>query len=257
MNNTLILMSDNRSLNQNLNNSDYNTLSTIINYEYAIKHNYSFLYLTPKLYGNYEYLNCLSPSGEKRHPSWSKLLSIIKIMEEHKKYELILYLDSDCIFNNFEIKIDDYLKNSKTINNIFLNLESDIFFMNNLPWNDDLPCAGFFIIKNNIKSLMFLKEWFNMENDITHNTIHPWEQTSLQNDLFVKYNNIEIINDWMFREYPNQYLRHIGSEESQNRIPFFLKKINDLGLYDNFNIVINNIIKNHNIEYNTNDIKTN
>lgn len=219
-------MSDNRNLNDDLETSDYNSLTTFINYKYSIKNNYDFVYYNPLLDNKIDINNCLSPKKLLRHSSWSKLLSTIQLMSRFKEYNYIVYLDSDCIFNRTDLSIEDYLRTVKTIKNESLELKNKIIFMNNKPWNLDLPCAGFYILPNNDFFINFIVDWYNNEDNEKFNLTHPWEQMSLQVNLVKKYyENIEIIDDWMFREKQNQFLRHIGSEEKQNRIPFFKQKI--------------------------------
>lgn len=225
-NNFIILMSDNRPLNENLDNSDYNSLTVFLNYKYSEQHNYGFVYYNPLLENKFELNNCISPSKKIRHSSWSKLLSTYEVMKTYKEYTHIIYLDSDCIFDNNILNIEDYLKISKNIENQHFYFGDKIIFMNNKPWNFDLPCAGFYIIPNNDFFLKMIIDWYSNEENEKYNLIHPWEQIPLQFNLLNKYRkNIEIIDDWMFREKNNQFLRHIGSEEKQNRIPFFKQKI--------------------------------
>lgn len=249
---TLILMSDNRNLLDDIHNADYNTLTAVINYEYATKHDYDFLYLKPQLNG-VDFYNCYSPTKNVRHPSWSKLLSTLKILKEYPQYKTIVYIDSDCIFYKYDTSISEYLNVSKNPDNLQLDINSDIFFMNNKPWNHDLPCAGFYIIKNNQRSHEFIKAWFNYNDDPRFDTIHPWEQAPLNASLFKNYTDIkiELIDDWMFREYDGQFLRHIGTEEFHNRITFFKSQINLRNLSTNFYEYVNNIIKNNTVEFTT------
>lgn len=241
-------MSDNRDLCDNIEESNYNSLTTYINYKYSIKHGYDFKYLQPKLDDKIELYNCYSPSNKIRHSAWSKILSVIKVMEEYSQYEWICYLDSDCIFNDNNKTIYEYLKNSKNIYKSTLNLNKELFFMNNLPWEPLLPCAGFFIIKNTSEMLDFMIKWYSNETNHYLNTNHPWEQISLQHNKTYDY---EIVNDWMFRERPQQFLRHIGSEEYQNRIPFFKNIIEQIDINNDYFEVINHL-SNEKITYNTN-----
>ena len=254
MNNVLILLSDNRDINDNLNNSDYNTLTAIINYQYSEKHNYDFKYLRPHLNNNFSLFNCLSPTNQPRHSSWAKLLSTIKVLMDYPQYEYIVYIDSDCIFSNQQLSINDYLTQIKNIDDQQLNLNKDIFFVNNKPWDPNLPCAGFFILRNTENSLNILKNWYNNNDNPYYDKIHVWEQYPLQYKIINSYhNNIEIINDWMFRPFDNQFLRHIGSEEGYNRIPFFKNYINTHLHSVNIDTIIENI-KNNLITYNTYDL---
>jgi len=222
MNDVLILMSDNREIVKDIDKADYNSLVALINFNYAIKNNYDFKYLIPKFNNEITTFNCVSPTNELRHAAWSKLLSTIKIIKEYKHYKYIVYVDSDCIFYNQNNTIINYLESSKNINNEKLDLNANVFFMNNQPWEFNLPCSGFFILKPNDYSLKFFEGWYMNNNKPIYNKKHIWEQYPLQYDILpIEKNNIEIINDWMFREFKNQFLRHIGSEEKQNRIPFF------------------------------------
>jgi hypothetical protein len=254
MNNILILQSDNRDVSDTIDNTDYNTLTAIINYQYSQTHNYDFKYLRPHLNNDFTLFNCLSPTKGSRHSSWAKLLSVLNILNQYKQYEYIVYIDSDCIFSNQDLSISDYLTQIKNINNQPLNLNKDFFFVNNKPWDSNLPCAGFFILHNTEDSYNILKEWYNNNNNPYYDRIHVWEQYSLQYHIINKYNdNIEVIDDWMFRPFDNQFLRHIGSEEGYNRIPFFKNYINTHLHNTDINTIITNI-KNNLITYNTYDI---
>ena len=247
-------MSDNRSLNDDLETSDYNSLTTFLNYKYSIKYEYEFIYYNPLLYNQITINNCLSPKKLLRHSSWSKLLSTIRLMKSFNEFSHIIYLDSDCIFNNVNLSIDDYFKSVKNIKNENLELDNKIIFMNNKPWNFDLPCAGFYIVPNNDFFLKFIIDWYNNEDNEIFNLRHPWEQISLQFNLLKKYDkNIEIIDDWMFREKENQFLRHIGSEEKQNRIPFFKQKIKQQYNQEDYKTTIS-LLKNKIEVFDTNNI---
>jgi hypothetical protein len=249
---TLVLMSDNRKLLSNLQDVDYNSLTAVINFNYAKKNKYDFLYLNPILDGQLFY-NCVSPTNNLRHPSWSKILSVLKIIKEYQQYEQIIYIDSDCIFKNQKMTIKEYLESIKNVEKNNLDLNNDIYFMNNQPWNYDLPCAGFFIVKNNEKTNHFFNLWFNDDTNNLFDIKHPWEQITLQFSLFKNKEQlkIELIDDWMFREKENQFIRHIGSEEDRNRIPFFKSEIYKLGLVENFTQIIDEINTKHLIQFNT------
>lgn len=240
----LILMSDNRDLSSNLNESDYNSLATYINYKYSEKFGYDFKYLQPRIDGENTIFNCFSPTNKIRHASWSKLLSVKKILKEHPEYDWILYIDSDCIFKDDSRSLFKYLSDAKTLDNKNLNFDRDLIFMNNQPYNVDKPCAGFFIIRNTNTALNFLDYWYSDEEEDWCNTIHPWEQTPLQYRLKFEF---EMINDWMFFEKPSQFLRHIGTAEDFNRIPYFRSMIKDS---EDFARTMNEISKQI-IRYNT------
>ena len=125
----LIIMSDNRGLSNTLNNSNYNSLTASINYSYAKKMGYDFLYIRPGLNDEYPTNNCFSPKNELRHSSWSKLLTSIKIIDEYPQYDYVVYIDSDCIFYDNNLSILDYISKSNIVNGVGV-MDSNIIFLN-------------------------------------------------------------------------------------------------------------------------------
>ena len=228
-----VFMSDNRKLSYDFENTDYNSLVASINYEYCKKYNYDFYYYRPHLNNNYSINNCINPiSKNMRHASWSKLLSTDQALSLN--YDYIVYIDSDCIFKNFNQSIEDIIK---------LLLNYDTIFYNDFPWSETLPCAGFYICKTNFKNKQFINEWYN--TDIPNNdTIHNWEQDALYK-IYKNY-NIYILNGCMFREKDGQFLRHIGSDDKHNRIPYF----KDFIISNNIDYK-SNILNINCVEYNT------
>jgi hypothetical protein len=246
----LIIMSDNRELSNDLNHSNYNSLVAFINYSYSKKMGYDFLYVRPGLNNEFPTNNCFSPKNELRHSSWSKLLTSIKIINDYPQYDYVVYIDSDCIFYNTYLSISDYISKSKVVNGTNI-MDSNIIFLNDKPWSISLPCAGFYIYKNSNETKEMFKKWFETD-DPKNNLNHNWEQNSLYLNLQEFNSKISIIDDWMFREYPSQFLRHIGSEEHYNRIPFFLQVIKNLELENKYHDTINHLSDNI-ITYNTNN----
>lgn len=203
-------MSDNRKLQGTVHNAEYNSLAASINYEYCKRNKYDFLYYRPYLNdGDTTVLfNCKARStNELRHASWSKLLSTVLALQ--LDYDYVVYIDSDCIFKEFNQTLEDYVKPY---------LEKDIIFLNNKPWGDTMPCAGFYICKVNEYTKRFLHDWYDV-NIPQKNTQHAWEQDALW-EIYEKY-NIGIKDSWMFREEEGQFLRHVATHDSNNRIPYF------------------------------------
>ena len=198
-------MSDNRDQF----GDDYNALTAKINKSYADKWNYKFIY---EKVGD-----CYSPKGELRHPAWAKLLSTRKIMLS-EKYDLLIYIDSDCIFKDHNKSIEDYLSSIKNIENNTLRKKT-ITFLNDIPWSNKMPCSGFYIVRGN--NTKIFDDWFN--SDLPHyNLNHTWEQKALYDVVLPKWSNdIEVINDVMFLEKKGQFLRHIGSHEGHLRKTYF------------------------------------
>lgn len=211
-------MSDNRVLNNNFDNASYESLAACINKKYCDKNGYDFMYYRPYLKNSQsiELYNCLDPNtGEKRHASWSKLLSTKLALE--LKYDYVVYIDSDCIFKDFNMRLEKF---------IIGNHDKSIIFFNDKPWSKDNPCAGFYICKNCTETTKIIIEWFNNSSFTAKNIEHPWEQTALHSTY--KVLNIAIVDEWMFEEVNGQFLRHIGSSEDKalnNRRTYFKEYI--------------------------------
>jgi hypothetical protein len=209
-NKILVFMSDNRKLDQSYEKANYNSLCASINYEYCKKHGYGFIYYRPYLMNKdtVSMYNCKNPiTNELRHASWSKLLSTSIAFK--LDYDYIVYIDSDCIFKNFDQTIEEFIKPYS---------EKDILFLNNKPWGDNDPCAGFYICKVNEYTKKFIVDW-NQVNIPEKDRDHAWEQDTLWK-IYKEY-NIGIIDSWMFQEKEEQFLRHVSSCENNNRIPYF------------------------------------
>jgi len=215
-------MSDNRPLDK----TGYHSFAASINSHYCKKHGYDFIYYQPYLYkkstknhktirtiqlertsisNDKQLYNCIDPiTKETRHSAWSKILSAQRALR--LSYDYVVYIDSDCIFK--DKSIEDFIKP----------YHQDILFLNNKPWNQDKPCSGFFILKNNANTKKFVKDWYHVQLP-EKNKKHPWEQDGLWS-MYKNY-DIGLIDEWMFEEKKGQMLRHIGSHEAENRIPYF------------------------------------
>ena len=255
--NILVIMSDNRDIINDIDNCGYNTLAALINYNYCKKHNYGFKYFIPNNNGDLSLNNCFSPSKAPRYTSWNKLISTIKAIEDYKDYDYIVYIDTDCIFNNINLSISEYYKNLQVINS---NEDSQccILFLNDRPFEVYLPCAGYYILKNNDSSKQFIKQWYNLDSDRVqqHNTVHPYEQFALY-EYFHELNKSEqilLIDDYMFVDFnKDQFLRHIGTHENWNRTPIFKTKILELLLDKDFTFFFEDL-KNDIVKFDINEI---
>jgi len=190
--------------------AQYNSLAAAINYEYCKIHGYNFTYYRPYLDNKDEInlINCVNPvTGNGRHASWSKLLSTKVALQ--LDYDYVVYIDSDCIFKDFNQKLEEFIQPYTG---------KDILFLNNKPWGDTMPCAGFYICKINEYVKQFVLNWYNY-NIPRDDMNHAWEQNALW-VIFRDY-NIGVIDSWMFQEKDEQFLRHVCSCESKNRLPYF------------------------------------
>jgi len=241
---TLVFMSDNRPVTGEFITADYNSLAAVINYAYCKKHGYDFIYhqtYYKKMDNPLSLLTCVDLSGNPRHASWAKLVSAMALANE--SYELIVYIDSDCIFKDQAKSIETYISICKEREIVFLTN-----FMNGHSNGIPLPCAGFFAFKNNDRIREFLKGWYEMDLK-ERNTELYWEQDALW--LFMyglparldflkelydfkipnrKLNSaVAVIDDPMFTEVDGQYLIHVTHIVNHHRIPYFRNFILERG----------------------------
>ena len=205
-------MSDNRKLENTYETAGYYSVTAAINYEYCKKHGYDFIYYRPYMSDpeNIILNNCMDYNNNTvRHASWSKILCTIDAIK--RGYDYVMYVDSDCIVKDFDMKVEDLVQSY---------MDKDLIFSNNAPWSPDRPCCGLYICKSTDYTMKFLKDWYNVSVP-QWNTRHAWEQEA----AYLIYKNYEKLalfdNKLMFQENSGQQFRHICCMENQNRIPYF------------------------------------
>jgi hypothetical protein len=194
-------MADNRPLDTNFDTAAYNSHVASINYEYCKKFNYDFTYYRPYLHdrNSLSLYNCYDENtGGLRYAAWAKLLATKVAL--NLGYDYVVYIDSDCIFRNFDVSIEDFIKPY---------LDKNVIFLENIPFDEDHPCSGFYVCKVNSETKHFITEWY-ATNIPDKNTIHAWEQVALH-QIYKNYNLAVVKKAMMFYEEPNQFLRHISS----------------------------------------------
>lgn len=221
-----VIMSDNRGLETDLEKAAYNSLSTCINYNYCKVNGYDFFYYQPfyKEVNSDILYNCLDPkSKEFRHPSWSKLLSISKLLEQDYRY--VVYIDTDAVFRTLDYNLETFIVKHLTNN--------DFIFFDNTPDLDNIgpqgaACAGFFVIKNNEVTKKNIKDWYNV--DLPQFNITPFfEQYGLWWEMIHKI-KASIVAEHHFHEKEGQLIRHMHSGIQGERVPYFTNLIKSLNL---------------------------
>lgn len=222
--NILVFMSDNRELNVE---ERYYSLAAAINFTYCQKHGYDFIYYVPYSSTNVQalYTSVDPNTGEPRHASWSKILSAMRAVEL-SEYDYVVYIDSDCIFKNFDTRLENIISQHE-------HEDKTMIIWNDLPWYPDKPCCAFFIIscKNKCKALSLLREWYMCDLP-QYNKGGFWEQDALCNML----NNsrtlegVSLHNEMMFFDEPGQFLRHVASGNDDMRVPYFTTFIKSMGI---------------------------
>lgn len=227
-------MSDNRPIETQIENSKYNSLSTCINQNYCKINKYDFIYYQP-YYFQIDYSrneNCVNPnSGEMRHPSWSKLLSIYLSLK--MDYDFVVYIDTDAIFRTLTYTIENFI--DKHLNN------NDFIFLDNSPNPDILieksACAGFMVIRNNEKTKRDIYNWYHV-NHVGFDNGGFFEQSALWG-FVLKDLNVSIATEYHFHEKEGQFVRHMHSGIMGQRWGYFIDVINEL----NINLEINSTVK--------------
>jgi hypothetical protein len=228
-----IITSDNRDVKFNNKKNNYVELSALINLNYAIRNKCDFFFFKIIDDFNINYLNkkeTLSSYSRLarscKAASWVKLLTIYSAL--NLNYEYIIYLDSDCIFNNQKININQIIRLLK---------KKQMLFYSDKPWNVDLPNCGFILLKNSYFNKSFIKSWWQTFS--LKNLTHPYEQFWLQkfwlNNSKVVKKKIILLPDEICRLKNNkQFIFHMTSDFAKKRDHFFTNYIYKNKLNINF-----------------------
>lgn len=145
-----------------------------INNQYCLRHNYDFMYIANRLDNN-------------RHPSWTKILFALKVLNMAKKYDYVWVIDADLMIMNHTTKIESIVE---------LYPNADLIFSSDLANSPDnqksLVNTGSFIIKNSNFSRSFLQTWFNTPCGYEYS--FPWEQGAI-NTLLTTYPMVFKLHD--------------------------------------------------------------
>ena len=250
----LVIMSDNRKLSQENNPQDFWSNTAYINKNYCDKFGYDFKYINPYYKENTNNLySCIDMNTyELRHSAWSKIPIMLNALD--KKYEYIVYIDSDCVFRNFNISIEEKIQQYK---------ESPLIFQSNFPWHPKLPCTGFYIVKNSPENITFLNKWYNYKlptynSTEWQNTLRMaktscsydwvpgkhWEQDALWSMIANNLSNVTVdISEVALEEHKGQYVRHVCSVESNNRNKYFTRVVTEMiaNNFPSYNSIIKSI----------------
>jgi len=228
-----IITSDNRDVKFNNKKNNYVELGALINLNYAIRNKCDFFFFKIIDDFNINYLNkkeTLSSYSRLarscKAASWVKLLTIYSALNLNYKY--IIYLDSDCIFNNQKININQIIRLLK---------KKQMLFYSDKPWNVDLPNCGFILLKNSYFNKSFIKSWWQTFS--LKNLTHPYEQFWLQkfwlnNSKLVKKKIILLPDEICRLKNNKQFIFHMTSDFAKKRDHFFANYIYKNKLNINF-----------------------
>jgi len=142
-------------------------------------------------------LNIFSGRLSVRHPSWDKIAMVRNLLP---LFDWCVWMDSDCIFNNFAKKLED-------------RLSGDAVFVRDFASDDtnrdkQLINAGVFGIRNCKDSMDFLESVWDEGSD-SHSTIDkrsyvgwPWEQSALCKHI-LNHKNFSILDDMDMNCHPS------------------------------------------------------
>lgn len=216
----LILMSDTRPLDHDLSTASYNSISAVINADYANRFGCEFKYLIPFVNVN-EIVGAKFESEWERkgpklrpscyHPllktfragSWAKLLAVWEAADSGI-YNNILYVDSDAILVGNE-SLTDYFQDRrrKSIYGASVNASQAVFF-SNAHWGRERPCAGVFLLRPVKGGADFIRHWWDFSAP-DKDFVHPFEQEALwrSSDLSYKKDSSEIYHSGLIS--PDDY----------------------------------------------------
>ena len=199
----------------------YPSLTFAINLTFAQEKGWDLVYehyvLPRSLGGTLEAYS--SHAREHRAPTWIKLMAIDKAFDSG--YDLVVWIDTDCVFYNHEADWDDLLGAAQSAN---------IVAWRDKPFNPDQICAGFMLVRNTSEVRSLIRElWIQP-------TPYAWVQFHEQSELnaFLKHapsHWVKMIDEPMFTlESESQRLLHVASFDTLLRVPYFSKWLRDRGL---------------------------
>jgi hypothetical protein len=161
----------------------YAKYSIKINKKYAIKNNYDFRIID-------------KPYDNKVTHAWQKIPAFIELLNEG--YDYVMYIDSDAIFYNKSIKIEDII--SKYNNDIIIC--SDQGNSNGLYKVN----GGSLIVKNTDESKKLLQQWWDLRYKYN---VFAFEQHAMSD---IVENKLENINNKIISVAPETEFNSVYSE---------------------------------------------
>jgi hypothetical protein len=174
--------------------------------------------------------------ASKRHAQWDKIQCLIQTLPE---YDYVIWMDSDTIFNNFEISLNKLILDSVNFDALFC---SDVCYSEGV--THLMVNTGVMIFKNTAWSSNLLnKVWnsipeYNLEVLKKHSYDgFPHEQGKMCEILIKEnYKKFKIFPSSQFNSHPNSsnektfIIHYMGSRQSESHLENFInsvKKINN------------------------------
>lgn len=166
-----------------------------------------------------------------RHAQWDKIQCVLQNLAE---YDYIVWMDSDAIFNNFNVSIIEIIENHK---------EYDALFCRDVCYSEDqkhlLVNTGVMIFKNSQWSFDILNKVWNSVSDYSIDTLKkhsyegfPHEQGKLCEQLIREdESKFKIFPSDTFNQHPNSandqtfVIHYMGSRQTENHIKNFKQSV--------------------------------
>jgi hypothetical protein len=133
----------------------------------------------------------------ERHAAWDKILAVMRLLPY---YDYVMWIDADCVFNNFDKRIEDYFSKCGTF------CRDVAYDGNNGQWH--YVNTGVFILKHDQKSFDFLNTVWNSHDykvdELEKRSYNgwPWEQGPVC-DYLMKSDDFTVLTDLEFNCHPN------------------------------------------------------
>jgi hypothetical protein len=161
----------------------------------------------------------------ERHPAWDKILAVMRLLPF---YDYVMWVDADCVFNNFDKKIEDYFGKCGTFcRDVGYNGENGQWHYVN---------TGVFILKHDKRSFDFLNAVWNKEDpkkkEIDKRSYEgwPWDQGPIC-EYLQNSDDFTILTDQEFNCHPliardDVYILHyMGWRTNEENEEDTLKKV--------------------------------
>lgn len=203
-------------------NPEYMYYSMMINKLYCSKWGYDYRFINHDI--------------KEMPPYWLKVKDLKNLLNDTSKYDMIVYLDLDAIFNDFSVSIEQVIDYVDPNENYEIYVSYDWI----VKYNEGKGNAGVFIVKNTPNAKNIVSKWYNMcvcDNKLCNKCAsweysqHKWncpdckwaginyEQGSL-NQIYDNNNDIILLNtDYLSNtDYNKQsYVLHLMAHDNNLR----------------------------------------
>ena len=147
-------------------------------------------------------------SLKNKHPAWYKLYYVNKVLQEYK-YEYVFWIDADAFFCNNNLRIENYINDTKD----FIVARDSGYSLEEYKNNKYKINSGVFIFKNTDWSKKFINNLLFASKFYKWNKKNNWEQEAIRECIIENVNNInehiEILIDTNFNNNTNNLINYI------------------------------------------------